>query len=339
MLDLSDSVVAAVHTTPAAVAADYWRLLALIGVNGPPRHAIVIPRCARRMPFPGAGAPPWQLEAIARFLLAAGVTAISAVLPERRHDAYGYASIAAALGVDALRRTPTLDRETLVVVLIPGRIDARNGLFGAAPGLAALFHPVAATRNTNRSLPALAQVRRQGTPLLAVADATTISDGRDADAEYAEVRNVLLASRDPVALDAIIAARFGLDPLRDVAWLREAHQQGLGTADLSAISIWGETEAPGERWGLAAPSSRLRSVASNAGRRRTRELWRAGCAIPAGDACSATTRRATLLAPGEPDRIDAKAQGRKDALSIDQLCVFASLRHYEAAPDSREHNE
>lgn len=255
MLDLSDSVVAAVHTTPAAVAADYWRLLALIGVNGPPRHAIVIPRCARRMPFPGAGAPPWQLEAIARFLLAAGVTAISAVLPERRHDAYGYASIAAALGVDALRRTPTLDRETLVVVLIPGRIDARNGLFGAAPGLAALFHPVAAMRNTNRSLPALAQVRRQGTPLLAVADATTISDGRDADAEYAEVRNVLLASRDPVALDAIIAARFGLDPLRDVAWLREAHRQGLGTADLSAISIWGETEAPGERWGLAAPSS------------------------------------------------------------------------------------
>lgn len=257
MLNPPDSVVAALHTTPAAVAADYRRLLTLLGVNDPPRRALLIPRYARRMPFPGAGAPPWQLEAITRFLLAAGVAAISAVLPDCRHDAYGYASIAAALGIDALRRAPRLDRETLVVVLIPGRIDAHNGLFGAAPGLAALFHPVAAMRNTNRSLPALAQVRHLGAPLLAVADATTISDGRDADAEYAEVRNVLLASRDPVALDAIIAAQFGLDPLRDIAWLHAAHRQGLGTADLRAISIRGNTGAPGDHWGLAAPSSRL----------------------------------------------------------------------------------
>lgn len=256
MLNPQNAAVAAVHTTPAAVAADYQRLLTLTRVNDPPRRAILIPRYARHMPFPGAGATPWQLEAVARLLLTAGVVSITAVLPMCRNDMYGYTSIAAALGIDATHRVPPLDRETLVVVLTPCRVDAHNGVFGAAPGLAALFHPAAATHNTIRSLPALAQVRRISAPLLAVADATTISDGRDADAEYAEVRNVLLASRDPVALDATIAAQFGLDPLRDVPWLREAHRQGLGIADLSAISICGDGETLNAPWGLSTPSFR-----------------------------------------------------------------------------------
>ncbi|MCS6839822.1 MAG: DUF362 domain-containing protein [Roseiflexus sp.] len=256
MLTPPDAAVAVVHTAPAAVTVDYQRLLTLIGVNALPRRAILVPRYARRMPFPGAGAPPWQVETIARLLLASGVAAISAVLPDRRNDKYGYTLIAAALGIDALRRAPRLDHETLVVVLIPGRVDARNGLFGATHGLAALFHPAAAVRNTTRSIPALAQMRRLGALLLAVADATTISDGRDAEAEYAEVRNVLLASRDPVALDAAIAARFGLNPLQDIVWLREAHQRGLGMADLSAIPICGDVEALRDRWGLTLPLSR-----------------------------------------------------------------------------------
>jgi hypothetical protein len=72
--------------------------------------------------------------------------------------------------------------------------------------------------------------------------------------EYAEVRNVLLASRDPVALDATIAARFGLDPLQNVAWMREAHRQGSGVADLRTISIYGNVEALSDQWGLATPS-------------------------------------------------------------------------------------
>lgn len=256
MLDPPDAAVAAVHTMPATVVADYRRLLALTGIDAPRRRAILIPRYARYAPFPGSGAPPWQLEAVARLLLAAGVASITALLPIRRNDRYGYTSIAAALGIDPLRPAPPLDNETLIVVLIPCRVDGCNGLFGATHGLAALYHPAAATRNTVCGVPALAQMRRCGAPLLAVADATTISDGRGAEAEYAEVRNVLLASRDPVALDATIAAQFGLNPLHDVPWLREAHRQGLGMAHRSAISICGDNGALGDRWGCAAPSSR-----------------------------------------------------------------------------------
>ncbi len=256
MLTAPDAAVAAVHTAPATVAADYQRLLALIEVHALPRRAILIPRYARRMPFPGAGAPPWQLEKVAHLLRGAGVASITALLPLPRNDRYGYASIAAALGIEALRRPLPLDGETLVVVLAPCRIDRCNGLFGATHGPAAIFHPAAATRNTLRGIPALAQVRCVGAPLLALADATTISDGRDTEAEYAEVRNVLLASRDPVALDATIAARFGLDPLHEVPWLREAHQQGLGMANPNAITICGDSDTLNEPWGLAAPSSR-----------------------------------------------------------------------------------
>jgi hypothetical protein len=183
-----------------------------------------------------------------------GIAAIATMLPEPHNDWYGYAAIAASLGSTVLRRAPPLDRATLVAALAPGRIDAHNSLFGATHALAALFRTDAIIRNTGSVIDALAQVRYAGAPLIAVIDATTISDGRDAGAEYAEIRSTILASRDPIALDAIVAAQFGLDPLRDVAFLREAHRRGLGTADLCAITCCGDVEALRDRWGLGDPA-------------------------------------------------------------------------------------
>lgn len=251
MLDLPSAAVTAIYTTPSTIAEDYQRLLALTGIHDQPRRAILIPRLARRTPFPGAGAPPWQLELVARFLLTTGVTLITAVLPSRRDDRYGYAPIAAALGIDMLRYVPSLDRDTLVIVLTPCRIDAHNRLFGATHGLLDLFHHAGVAQyHPAHAIDALARLRRARASVLALADATTISDGRDATAEYAEVRNLLLASRDPVALDTVIAAQFGLDPRREIPWLCEAHRRGLGIADLHAISLHGDKEALSHRWGL-----------------------------------------------------------------------------------------
>jgi len=251
------AVVAIVHTSPETIHTDYRRLLALAGMGAAPtpsHHALLIPRHARRMPFPGAGAPPWQLEIIMRLCRVDGIAAIATMLPEPHNDWYGYAAIAASLGSTVLRRAPPLDRATLVAALAPGRIDAHNSLFGATHALAALFRTDAIIRNTGSVIDALAQVRYAGAPLIAVIDATTISDGRDAGAEYAEIRSTILASRDPIALDAIVAAQFGLDPLRDVAFLREAHRRGLGTADLRAITCCGDVEALQDRWGLVDPA-------------------------------------------------------------------------------------
>ncbi len=251
------AVVAIVHTSPATIGADYRRLLDLAGMDEltvPPRCALLVPRHARRMPFPGAGAPPWQLEMIARLCRVIGIADVATILPEPRNDRYGYAGIAKALGSAVIRHAPPLDYATLVVALAPGRIDARHGLFGTTHALAALFRPGAIIRNTGCITDALAQVRHTGASLIAVTDATTISDGRDVGAEYAEIRSTILASRDPVALDALVAAQFGLDPLSDVAFLREAHRQGLGTADLRAITCCGDVEALQDRWGLVDPA-------------------------------------------------------------------------------------
>ncbi|MBO9325708.1 MAG: hypothetical protein J7463_10010 [Roseiflexus sp.] len=253
---LRNAVVAIVHTSPQTIHADYRRLLSLAGmdvVTAPLRRAILVPRHARRMPFPGSGTPPWQLEIMTRLCQMSGITSTATILSDPHSERYGYTAIAAALGSAILRRAPPLDCETLVAALAPGRVDARNGLFGTTHALAALFHPGAMIRNTGSIGDALEQVRRTGALLIAVTDATTISDGRDAGGEYAEIRSTILASRDPVALDAIVAAQFGLNPLRDVAYLRKAHLQGLGTADLRAITCYGDVEALKDRWGLVDP--------------------------------------------------------------------------------------
>ncbi|MCE5252208.1 DUF362 domain-containing protein [bacterium] len=52
-------------------------------------------------------------------------------------------------------------------------------------------------------------------------------------------RNLLLASSDPVALDAVAAFLMGIDPL-SIPFIRLAHEDGLGTGDLNVIDIDGE---------------------------------------------------------------------------------------------------
>jgi uncharacterized protein (DUF362 family) len=50
----------------------------------------------------------------------------------------------------------------------------------------------------------------------------------------------VIAGADAVAVDAVAAAVMGYEPM-DIAYLRLAHATGLGTADLSAITILGDT--------------------------------------------------------------------------------------------------
>ena len=52
------------------------------------------------------------------------------------------------------------------------------------------------------------------------------------------VKNVILASADQVAIDAVAAKLMGFDPL-SIKYIRLAHEHGLGVGDPREIRIGG----------------------------------------------------------------------------------------------------
>jgi hypothetical protein len=62
------------------------------------------------------------------------------------------------------------------------------------------------------------------------------------------VKNVILASADQVAIDAVAAKLMGFDPL-SIKYIRLAHEAGLGVGDPREIELVGDDVA-GEDWGF-----------------------------------------------------------------------------------------
>ena len=70
-------------------------------------------------------------------------------------------------------------------------------------------------------------------------DGSFAGDGPGPRCMTPHVKNYALASADMVAIDAVAAKMMGFDPL-SIPFLRMAHEQGLGCADLREIEITGE---------------------------------------------------------------------------------------------------
>jgi uncharacterized protein (DUF362 family) len=75
--------------------------------------------------------------------------------------------------------------------------------------------------------------------LFAVMDGTLAGDGPGPRAMRWHEKNVLLASADQVAIDAVAARLMGFDPL-SIGFIRLAHQRGLGCGDPAQIEVVGE---------------------------------------------------------------------------------------------------
>ena len=91
--------------------------------------------------------------------------------------------------------------------------------------------------------------------IFAVMDGTFAGDGPGPRCMIPHTKNVLLASSDQVAIDAIAAKLMGFDPLADVKFIRLAHELGLGVGDPKEIEIVGDTEAAEENWNFVGPFS------------------------------------------------------------------------------------
>jgi uncharacterized protein (DUF362 family) len=86
----------------------------------------------------------------------------------------------------------------------------------------------------------LLQIQREIHPgIFCVTDGTIAGNGAGPRIMQPRIKNYILASGDPVAIDAIGAKMMGFDPM-GLKFLRLAHDMGLGRADPREIEIVGE---------------------------------------------------------------------------------------------------
>ncbi|MFC1850836.1 DUF362 domain-containing protein [candidate division CSSED10-310 bacterium] len=89
--------------------------------------------------------------------------------------------------------------------------------------------------------------------VFAVMDGTFAGDGPGPRCMIPYVKNVILASADQVAIDAIAAKMMGFDPLKDLKYVRLAHEKGLGCGDPTQIEIVGDEETAQQNWHFEGP--------------------------------------------------------------------------------------
>ncbi len=93
--------------------------------------------------------------------------------------------------------------------------------------------------------------------LFAVMDGTFAGDGPGPRCMIPYVKNVILASADQVAIDAVAAKLMGFDPLSQVKYIRLAHDKGLGCGDPKDIEIVGQPELVDRPWEFVGPFKKM----------------------------------------------------------------------------------
>ncbi len=93
--------------------------------------------------------------------------------------------------------------------------------------------------------------------VFAVMDGTFAGDGPGPRCMVPHIKNVLLASADQVAIDAVAAKLMGFDPLQDVKFIRLAHERGLGCGDPRKMEIVGDEAVAKENWHFVGPFKRM----------------------------------------------------------------------------------
>ncbi len=88
--------------------------------------------------------------------------------------------------------------------------------------------------------------------VFAVMDGTFAGDGPGPRCMIPHTKDIILASSDQTAIDAVAARLMGFDPM-ELEFIRLAHERGLGCGDLRNVEIVGDEEAAAERWPFVGP--------------------------------------------------------------------------------------
>jgi len=92
--------------------------------------------------------------------------------------------------------------------------------------------------------------------LFAVMDGTFAGDGPGPRCMIPHVKDVILASSDQVAIDAIAAKMMGFDPM-EIKFIRMAHERGLGCGDPRDIEIVGDEAVADKSWNFVGPYKKM----------------------------------------------------------------------------------
>jgi uncharacterized protein (DUF362 family) len=85
------------------------------------------------------------------------------------------------------------------------------------------------------------------TGVFAVMDGAWAGDGPGPRCMMPHEKNVILASADQVAIDAVAAHMMGFDPM-ELKFIRLAHERGLGCGDVKQLEIVGEPDVLDWKW-------------------------------------------------------------------------------------------
>ncbi|GMV67015.1 MAG: DUF362 domain-containing protein [Candidatus Omnitrophica bacterium] len=95
------------------------------------------------------------------------------------------------------------------------------------------------------------------TGVFAVMDGTFAGDGPGPRCMVPHVKNVILASADQVAIDAMSASLMGFKPLDEIKFIRLSHDMGLGVGDPKEIEVVGDPDVAGENWHFVGPYQKM----------------------------------------------------------------------------------
>ena len=95
--------------------------------------------------------------------------------------------------------------------------------------------------------------------IFTVTDGTTAGNGPGPRTMIPIAKNILLASEDCVAIDAVAAKLMGFDPMEH-KFIRLAHERGLGTGRIDEIEIVGNVDIQKENWKFETGDNTASSV-------------------------------------------------------------------------------
>ena len=289
--------VAVVYATPDTVLDDTARAMRLAGYtdhlpSGP--ETLLKINISWQHYYPACSTTPWQLEGVVRALQAAGYDRLipthnGTVVVDAREGAVNnkHTVVEAKYGLDSVyledARWIDFKPKSKMLVLdqvypdgfqVPEMLIGKNivhlptlktHVFTTLTG--AMKNAFGGLLNFQRhwthsviheTLVDLLSIQKEIHPgIFAVTDGTFAGDGPGPRAMRWHEKNVILASADQVAIDAVAARLMGLDPM-SIKFIRLAHEAGLGCGDPSEIDVVGE-DISEVNWRFKASESTLAS--------------------------------------------------------------------------------